>query len=468
MTNDEVRMTNVEVRNSSFPNAFRPLRWLALLAALACWPAAAVAQVEVIPTQGRNIWRLAVARFSASQQAPDIIGSTFDNRVCAFDSRGKHLWDAAVGSFVFDLAAADLNGDGRDEIVAAASDSLVYAFNWRGERLWSYDLGAPVWQVAIARLDGKTPNVVAAGISRQVVALSAEGKQIGAAKMDGAVRMLRAGDFDGDGADEVAVLALRTSPRDIQFLRGPQLVLSPAKLSFDSLAAALQAKGATGSKARPRKATTGRRLTAINAAVADLDGDQAAELLLSSGAVGLASQAKGAASQEQVRYVAPFPEAMPPKSYAYHYRMRMVAAGDLTDEPGVEIALLDGPDIQLCNSSGKLLGHATAPCGFSDIVYLPGAPHGSVLLGSSHNGDDNLYRLNFTKGWEDALAAIQQPGRMARMRANLAQLSSDIAAWKGQPCDGQSGPLRHCAHRVLGTETGHRGVPTLGCRRARL
>jgi len=49
------------------------------------------AAVEIIPTGGRNIYRLAVARAGLEHR---IIGSTWDDRLCAFDTGGKHLWDA--------------------------------------------------------------------------------------------------------------------------------------------------------------------------------------------------------------------------------------------------------------------------------------------------------------------------------------------------------------------------------------
>ena len=48
--------------------------------------APALAGVEILPTSGRNVYRLAVGRLGGEHQ---IIGSTYDNRVCAFDTSGK-------------------------------------------------------------------------------------------------------------------------------------------------------------------------------------------------------------------------------------------------------------------------------------------------------------------------------------------------------------------------------------------
>jgi hypothetical protein len=64
-----------------------------------------------------------------------------------------------------------------------------------------------------------------------------------------------------------------------------------------------------------------------------------------------------------------------------------------------------------------------------------------VLLGSSPNGDDNLYRLTFTPGWEKAVAAIARRGSMAAIGENLAQVGQTAAAWRGEPMRGADGPF---------------------------
>ena len=185
------------------------------------------ANVRTMPTEGRNIYRLAVAQERGEAADVLIVGSTYDNRVCVFAQDGTHRWDAAVGGFVFDLATGDLDGDGRDEIVAAGADGVVSVFNATGRKLWTADLQAPVYQVAIARLDGKNPVVLASGVSRELVAFSPKGARLAVAKLDGVGRMMRAGDFDGDGADEVAVLPIRGQAKDVRFMEGSRLKPMP-------------------------------------------------------------------------------------------------------------------------------------------------------------------------------------------------------------------------------------------------
>ncbi len=373
------------------------------------------AGVEVISTQSRNLYRLALAEFDGRAAAKEIVGSTYDHRVCAFALDGRHLWDAPAGAFVFDLATGDLNADGRDEVVTAGADGMVRVFDATGRRLWAADLQAPVYQVCVAKLDGKTPVILAGGVSRQVVAFSATGAKLKSVEVNGAVRVMQAADFDGDGADEVAVLPIRGQPQDLVVLKGAGL-------------SRVKDLGAGGSPAllRVQPAKSG------NATTGDLDGDGAAELICNSGAYTL----KGG-----LRPVFTLPAKFRVPSYDQYYNMRLLAAGDLTDRRGLETVVVEGPQVRLYAASGEELGHAAAPFGFTDVIHVPGSPRGSVILGSSPNGDDNLYRLTFEPGWEKALEQLERRGFIAGVGVALEKLGATAAAWRGSPMDGADAPF---------------------------
>jgi hypothetical protein len=409
--------------------------WGLLAAVLAVPAGGAWAGVEVLPTQGRNVYRLAVAELDGKAGAREIVGSTYDDRVCAFRSDGSLLWEQKAGGFVFDLAAGDLDGDGRDEVVAACADGSVHAWGADGKRRWAHAMGAPVFQAAVARLDGTTPVVLASGVTRELIALSPDGKPLAAAKLNGAGRMMRAGDFDGDGADEVAVMPIRGQAQDVCFFEGPKLsrlkaTISSGVIPWDPV---LRRSKDTGEDYRKGKRPwSGQSLKKSNGTAADLDGDGAAELIHSPGAYSL----KGG-----LREIFTLPEAFKTAGYDTFYNMRMVAAGELTDRPGAEVVVLEAAEVRLYDSTGAELGRAAAPLGFTDVVYVPGTPRGSVLLGSSPNGDDNLYRLTFEPGWEKALAAIERRGFMANVGADLAKIGRAAATWKGEPMRGADGPF---------------------------
>ncbi|MEI7533234.1 MAG: hypothetical protein WCK57_02615 [Verrucomicrobiae bacterium] len=373
----------------------------------------AFATVETLPTQGHNVYRLAVAHTGKEVTDTLIVGSTYDNRVCGFETSGKSRWDAPVGGFVFDLTTGDLDGDGRDEILAACADGKVYAFSAEGKTLWQYDLGTPVYQVSIARLDGKKPMVLAGGVSRELTVLNSKGVKVFSKEFEGVLRLIRAGNFAGGSMDEVAVFTIGgQQPGPVKVCSGPQLTIAPA--------------APAGSNVGQRDGTD----RTMDGLAADLDGDGRAEWVSGAGVFSLAGQ--------QTRL---FELARPSKgNYDFNYRMRMLAVGELAGVPGREIATVDGPDVMLHDARGKVLGRAHAPFGFTAIAYLPGKPFGSVVLGSCPNGDDNLYRITFTPGWEKEVEALTRQGQMATIGKSLADLSADIKEWKGTPAKGQTGP----------------------------
>ena len=244
--------------------------------------------------------------------------------------------------------------------------------------------------------------ILAGGVSREIVVLSPTGQLLRALPTAGAlggtaVRMLRAGDFDGDGRDEVGYVGIRGRALDLQFLRGPDL-------KPDSVTHSLNA------------------LKTANGTVADVTGDAAAELLVGRALLSLQRLANATAARPLQ-----LPDEPKTSSYADFYRMRSLTAGDFTDRPGREIAILDGPDLQLCAPDGTVLASAQAPLAFTDIVRLPGSPHDSVILGSGQGGDDNLYRLTFERGWQSALAKLPRTGSRKVVSENVERL--------GRRCD---------------------------------
>jgi hypothetical protein len=77
---------------------------------------------------------------------------------CLEESSGRELWSLALGSTTADIAACDIDGDGREEFIAGATDGRLLAIGTDpaggGVIKWSIDLGFALGNPVIADADG--------------------------------------------------------------------------------------------------------------------------------------------------------------------------------------------------------------------------------------------------------------------------------------------------------------------------
>jgi len=75
-----------------------------------------------------------------------------------------------TGDEVRKVLAADLDGDGRDEIIAGSMSRSVYVFDASGKRLWRFEAGSPVNTLAFV-VQGKLRRLLAGAESGDLYAL---------------------------------------------------------------------------------------------------------------------------------------------------------------------------------------------------------------------------------------------------------------------------------------------------------
>jgi thiol-disulfide isomerase/thioredoxin len=104
-----------------------------------------------------------------------LVFHTWGNAVTAFKNDGTRLWEEPGGQGIDDVCAADLDGDGLDEVIVGYNGSTgLHVFAHDGKRLWKVTTLGNVWHVAAGDLDGDgKPDVVSTSAQGKVHVFSA-------------------------------------------------------------------------------------------------------------------------------------------------------------------------------------------------------------------------------------------------------------------------------------------------------
>ena len=128
---------------------------------------------------GINTLRL--ARLSDTDESEFIaFRKPWDDSVVAFNSAGKALWKETSGDAIDDIWAADLDGDGRDEVIVGYNGSGgLHVFDHAGVRRWKNTELANVWHVTAGDLVGdKKKEVICTSSASRVHIFDADGKAL--------------------------------------------------------------------------------------------------------------------------------------------------------------------------------------------------------------------------------------------------------------------------------------------------
>ncbi len=128
------------------------------------------------------------------------------------DLGAEEAWRSALPASVTVLRAADLDGDGTDEVIAGGEDGTLQVLGADGRLRWSHRFAAKVNDACAVDLDGDGRAEVVAGVEdERVHAISAPGKTMWSHHFEpyrqskAHARVVHAADFDRDGTPEVAV-----------------------------------------------------------------------------------------------------------------------------------------------------------------------------------------------------------------------------------------------------------------------
>ncbi|MGB0370088.1 MAG: hypothetical protein ACPGN3_01965 [Opitutales bacterium] len=108
-----------------------------------------------------------------------IVASSYEGTLLGVSYEGDVLWENKLSGFMNrDVWAADITGDGVDEILAANADGALYCLSGEGEVLWEFrPHEVPMNAVAVVEHDGH-PVVVCGGYDNNIYYLDATGRLI--------------------------------------------------------------------------------------------------------------------------------------------------------------------------------------------------------------------------------------------------------------------------------------------------
>ncbi|MBM4085671.1 MAG: hypothetical protein FJ272_12855, partial [Planctomycetes bacterium] len=136
-----------------------------------------------------------------------LVGGTF-NSCAGLNASGAECFSAFASHRLTVIRAADVDGDKTNEVLIAGQDNYVHLHDADGKRRWMHNVGGAVSGLAVADVNGDgKPEIIAttAELNYNVLALTADGKRLWQAKAGEEVNALAVGNVTGRGRPDIVV-----------------------------------------------------------------------------------------------------------------------------------------------------------------------------------------------------------------------------------------------------------------------
>ncbi len=365
-----------------------------------------IARVEPMATQ-TAAWWTDWADLDGNGTVEVFYLSRYGVLTCQDLAGGKVRWTRDLAGKSWHLKTADLDGDGRREVLAVVGKSII-CLNADGATRWQFDSEWPMSAVTVGRLLNKDElHLAVGGEDEMVTILDIRGQKVKSFEfsfsyhphwrgMDGArssVHTLDAGDTDGDGLDELLVLNTYW-----------QFALMQPRNDKNTWLWNLR---------------DDKNNWMYDARLLDLDGDGRAEAYVGGRSFVACISPEG---KEQWRKSA--------TERAGDYAACRLAKIDADGDGRAELAVSAGACLSVFQPDGRQSYFKTAHnYFFNDIAdALPTAP-GRVLLGSVTGADRNVYAVSFDGQGKDGIGAFTEPsGNRRELQDTLWKIHEQVRA----------------------------------------
>jgi len=144
---------------------------------------------------------------------PEVILGTDGGWVHCFDGDGKMLWEANLGDRVTRILPLDVDGDGKPELRCSAESAYVFAVGRDGTILWRTPLAAGGSDLAVLTLATGEKVLAAAAGSAGIAFLDVQGRPIGVVQTPAAARLVVTDGAKAVVADAAGAVSAIAAPR---------------------------------------------------------------------------------------------------------------------------------------------------------------------------------------------------------------------------------------------------------------
>ncbi|UMB61731.1 hypothetical protein MHL31_05870 [Lutibacter sp. A80] len=123
--------------------------------------------------------------------------SELEGGLSSYAINGKKHWSIATQkpAVLFEIVAADVNGDKNEDLIAASGDGTIYCYDSTGKLLWKFTSDHKVRFNEVAVINNGKVQIFAGGNDANLYELNADGKLVSITKIEGVFRKIEAGNF---------------------------------------------------------------------------------------------------------------------------------------------------------------------------------------------------------------------------------------------------------------------------------
>lgn len=356
-----------------------------------------------------------------------LVGTSYEGTVVCFGYDGRKRWENKLSGYMnHDICCADIDGDGKDEVLAANADGSLYCMDDDGRNLWKFRKNEAPMNTVCMVSTGSMSYIACGGFDKYVYYLSVDGRQMKSFHSTSYSIDKQGGVYDHsmnfmrrirlEGKDVLVIhSALNTN-----WMQGSLYFFHPGEISpFKKIKVGSNNSTVYGSFAvndLPEDSTeiilggNGLNSLGIAAVTVETENDRKLDMKIGSGDLGKAGYRM--ASTEVIPHGKSF-------LYFVHYGNRIYL---VSPDPGV-------------TSSEIIIGK------FAFNGLCKDKENNRIILASAQSGGSCMHVIDYSDdAWKDEFRELVPPGKITRILDNTSEFRKKVMSfskpvWERDPVD---------------------------------